>query len=72
MGGITSSVGIFSGIDSGKLIEQLLAIEARPKTLAQKRMVQIQGQQAAYLDISSRITAIKNSAAGFRENKTFL
>jgi flagellar capping protein FliD len=52
MGGITSSVGIFSGINSASLIDQLLAIEARPKTLAQNRMVQIQGQQAAYLDIS--------------------
>jgi flagellar hook-associated protein 2 len=72
MGGITSSVGIFSGINSASLIDQLLAIEARPKTLAQNRMVQIQGQQAAYLDISSRITALKNAAAGFRDNKTFL
>lgn len=71
MGGITSSVGVFSGIDSGKLIEQLLAVEARPKQLAQARMAQFQTQQAAYLDIASRITAIKTSAAGFRLNNTF-
>jgi flagellar hook-associated protein 2 len=71
MGGISSSVGMFSGIDSAALIEQLLAVEARPKKLAQTRMAQIQTQQAAYLDIASRITAIKNSAAGFRLNNTF-
>jgi flagellar hook-associated protein 2 len=72
MGGISSSVGMSSRIDSAsRLIEQLLAVEARPKQLAQSRMPQIQTQQAAYLDIASRITAIKNSAAGFRLNNTF-
>lgn len=71
MGGITSSVGVFSGIDSGKLIEQLLAVEARPKELAKSRMAQFQLQQASYLDIASRITAIKTAAAGFRLNNTF-
>jgi len=71
MGGITSSVGIFSGINSAQLIEQLLAIEGRPKAQAQSRLAQIQLQQSSYLDINSRITAIKNASAGFREAKTF-
>jgi flagellar hook-associated protein 2 len=71
MSGITTGVGIFSGINSAQLIEQLLAIEARPKTLTQSRLAQIQSQQAAYLDINARITALKNVAAGFRDNNTF-
>ncbi len=71
MGGITTGVGIFSGINSGQLIEQLLAIEARPKLLTQSRLAQIQSQQAAYLDINARVTALKNAAAGFRNNNTF-
>lgn len=71
MGGITSSVGIFSGINSAQLIDQLLSIEARPKQLAQNRLLQLQQQQAAVLDINSRITALKNAAAGFRENNPF-
>ena len=41
MGGITSSVGIFSGINSAQLIDQLLSIEARPKKLAQNRLLQL-------------------------------
>lgn len=71
MGGITSSVGIFSGINSSQLIQQLMAIEARPKGQAQARLSSIQLQQASYLDINSRMTAIKNAAAQFRESKTF-
>ncbi len=69
--GITSSVGLFSGIDSRALIDQLLQIEARPKFLAQQRLIQLQTQQSAYLDINTRLGALKTAAASFRTNKTF-
>ncbi|CAG0955574.1 Flagellar hook-associated protein 2 [Phycisphaerales bacterium] len=71
MSGITSGVGLFSGIDSGSIIEQLLAIEARPRGQAQARIVQLQLQSAAYLDINSRMNALKSAAKLFREAKTF-
>ena len=71
MRGITTGVGLFSGIDSGSLIEQLLAIESRPKALAQTRLIQIQSQQAAYLDINSRLSAIENLAKAFRTDNIF-
>ncbi len=71
MGGITSNVGIFSGIDTATLIEQLLAIEARPKNLAQRRLVELQSQQSAYLDINSRLLALRTSAADFNAKSVF-
>jgi len=71
MGGITSNVGLFSGINTGELIEQLIASQSRPKTLAQRRLVQLQGQQAAYLDINSRLNAFKTAAGAFRVNNIF-
>lgn len=71
MGGISTGVGIFSGIDSASLIEQLLSIESRPKILAQQRMVQLQVQQSAYLDINSKLQALKSAAAGFRTGNIF-
>lgn len=71
MGGITSGVGLFSGIDTGSLIEQLLAIESRPKVLAQTRLIQLRGQQAAYLDINTRLSAIQNLAKAFRTDNIF-
>jgi len=71
MGGISSSVGIFSGIDTGALIEQLLAIEARPKAQAQNRVGQLKLRQVAFLDINSRLSGLRAAAKAFGEVKTF-
>ena len=71
MSGISTGTGIFSGIDSKTLIEQLLAVEARPRTQAQARIVQLQLQSSAFLDLSSKFGALKSAASGFRTNKTF-
>lgn len=71
MSGITSGVGIFSGIDTGGLINQLIAVSSRPKLLAQQRIVQIQSQQAAWLDLSGRLNALKTAAGKFNTDKVF-
>ena len=71
MGGITTGIGLFSGIDTATLIQQLLSLEARPKALAQRRMAQLQLQQTAYLDVNARMSALRSAASGFRTNKTF-
>lgn len=71
MSGITSGVGIFSGIDSNSLINQLLAVEARPRTQAQARVVQLQLQSSAYLDLNSKLTALRTASAVFRTSNTF-
>jgi flagellar hook-associated protein 2 len=71
MAGITSTTGIFSGIDTASLIDQLMAIEARPKQLVQQRITALQLQQTAYLDLNSKLSALKSAAAAFRTAKTF-
>ncbi|MBL0920845.1 MAG: flagellar filament capping protein FliD [Phycisphaerales bacterium] len=71
MGGISANVGIFSGIDTKSLIDQLISIEARPKTLAQQRVIALKTQQAALLDVSSTLLALKSAAGAFRTSKTF-
>ncbi len=71
MGGITSGVGIFSGINSAQLIDQLISLESRPKQLAQKRILTIQGQQAAFLDINTAILGLKTAASKFGLAKVF-
>lgn len=71
MTGISTSSGIFSGIDSGSLIQQLLAIEARPRTLVQQRIAGLQAQQAAYLDINSALLALNGAAKKFRTDNVF-
>jgi flagellar capping protein FliD len=71
MGGITSGIGIFSGIDSATLIDQLISVQSRPLILAQSRVIQLNQQQAAYLDINSRMNTFKSAAASFRIDNIF-
>ncbi len=71
MSGISSGTGLISGIDTNSLIQQLLAIEARPKQLAQQRVIQLQSQQAALLDINSRLSSLKTAAGKFRTSNVF-
>lgn len=71
MSGISSGVGAFSGINSGQLIEQLLALESRPKQLAQARVLQLQQQQAGVLDINTRLAALRSAAQLFRNDRSF-
>jgi len=71
MSGITTGIGLFSGIDSASLIQQLLAIEARPRDLAQQRILQLQMQQSAYLDINSKLDALRSAVKSFRLDHIF-
>ncbi|MBX9639762.1 MAG: flagellar filament capping protein FliD [Mycobacteriaceae bacterium] len=71
MSGITTGVGAFSGINSGQIIDQLLTLASRPKTTAQARIASIQKIQAAYLDVTSKTTALRTIAQGFRLNRIF-
>lgn len=71
MGGVSVGSGIFSGIDTATLINQLLAIESRPKVLIQSRIIQLQTQQSAFLDLNSRLGALRSAASSFRVNRTF-
>lgn len=71
MGSITSSIGLISGIDTATLIEQLLAIEARPVVLAQNRIVQLQQRQAAFLDLNSSLLSLNSAAESIRTSNAF-
>src|SRR5262249_37449662 len=71
MSGISTGVGIFSGINTDQLIDQLLQIESRPKQLVQQRVLELQQQKAAFLDINSALLALKTAASTFATAKTF-
>lgn len=71
MGTITSGVGIFSGIDSASIINQLLAIDAQPKTIIQQRVAQLQSQTAAILGINSKLSALRTAVEKFRTANPF-
>jgi flagellar hook-associated protein 2 len=71
MSGISSSTGLISGLNTSALIDQLIAVESKPKTLIQQRLVDIQKQQAAYLDLNSKLAALKTAAGKLRLNSIF-
>ena len=71
MAGITTGTGIFSGINTSQLIDQLIAASSGPLTQAQNRQAQLQFQQAAYLDLNTRLSALRDASKAFRDSKTF-
>jgi len=71
MGTITTGVGLISGIDTGALIDSLLAIKARGKFHLQSRIAMLQQQQSAIMDINSRLLAIKTIASSMSSTSLF-
>lgn len=71
MGRISSGIGLISGINSQQIIEQLMKLEARPKTVLQSRIDQANKQKLAYTDLSTRLTALKLSATTLKKTSTF-
>lgn len=71
MSSVSNSVGVFTGIDRNQIIGQLLALQQRPKTLAQRRIAGFQTQQAALLDVSSKVGSLRTLAQSFRTDNVF-
>jgi flagellar hook-associated protein 2 len=62
MGRIQSSVGLISGIDSGALIEQLLAVSARPKQSMEQRLESLTGQRQSVTELMTLLIGLQLTA----------
>lgn len=71
MGRITSSVGIVSGINTADIIDQLMKLEERPKTLIQTRIDNNTKQKLAYTDLQTRLTSIKITGTSLKKPSFF-
>jgi flagellar hook-associated protein 2 len=71
MASISSSVGLISGINSKDVIDQLMALESRPKTTLQARIDSIGQQKLAYVDLTTRLTSLKLSGTTLKKPSTF-
>ncbi|MEM9345233.1 MAG: flagellar filament capping protein FliD [Planctomycetota bacterium] len=71
MGQITTGVGLISGLDINSIVEQLIAIEARPRDLVIQRNEVIQSQQIAFQDINARLLALQGSADSISGSTSF-
>jgi flagellar hook-associated protein 2 len=63
MGQITSSVGLISGIDTAAIIEQLVALESRPKTQIEQRNSVLEAQQTAYQTVNAQLLALRSAGS---------
>jgi flagellar hook-associated protein 2 len=68
---ITSSTGLVSGIDTASLIDQLIALDARPVTLIEARNATLTAQQAAFQELNSSLVTMKLSADKLANINTF-
>ena len=71
MSGISSGIGLISGIDTANLIDQLMAIEARPVEDLRERVQAVDVQRTAFLGISAKILALKNTILQFDDLSFF-
>jgi flagellar hook-associated protein 2 len=71
MGRITTGIGLVSGINSKEIIDQLMALEARPKNTLQTRIDSITQQKLAYTDLQTRLTGLKLSGTSLKKPSTF-
>ncbi len=71
MGQITSGIGLISGLNIKDIVDQLMAIEARPKNMVESRNVVLQSQQVAYQEISAKMLAIDSSMNKLTQSSAF-
>lgn len=71
MGQITTGTGLISGIDIAGLIDQLIALEQRPKVLVQQRNAVLTSQQTALQDVNSRLLGLKFNVDALTGATTF-
>ncbi len=71
MGGFTTGIGLFSGIDTGSLIDQLLSVASRPRQLVEQRMIQLQIKQSAYMDLNTALNSLRSASSVFRTGSIF-
>ncbi|TWT46032.1 Flagellar hook-associated protein 2 [Phycisphaerae bacterium RAS1] len=71
MGSLFSGTGLISGLNISSLVDQLIAIDARPRELLTQRSGRVDAQRAAYLDISARISSLLSRVALLTKSSTF-
>jgi len=71
MSGISSGVGLVTGINSSSLIDQLIAIEQKPVDSLKARVQAIDTTRTAFLGISAQLLAVKNAITNFNQLSFF-
>ncbi len=71
MAGISSGIGLVSGINTTELINQLISIEERPVATLQQRIQALDVQRTAFIGLSARLLSIRNAVGNFDKSSFF-
>ena len=71
MSGISSGIGLISGLPTAALIDSLIQLERRPITLLETRVAGIQTQRTAWADLTARLLSTSSIASRFGELSFF-
>lgn len=71
MPSISSSVGLVSGIDSKAIIDQLMALEERPKVKLQQRIATQTSKKTAYTTLQAQVTSLRLFGTQMKKPQTF-
>lgn len=68
---ITTGVGLISGINTADLIDQLMAIEARPRDLVEQRVAELNVQKTAFQTVNANLLSLQLSSSSFLDDTVF-
>jgi flagellar hook-associated protein 2 len=71
MAQITSSVGLISGLNTGQIISELVAIDAEPVTLLQHQITTVSNQATAFNDLATTLQTIQDAGTSLKSDLTF-
>lgn len=71
MSGGFSAGGLITGIDSNRLIEQLIQLDRQPVRRLETRVTRLEQQRTAIRDLRSLLQTLRNRAQDFRLNNVF-
>ncbi len=68
---ITSSVGLISGIDTGSIITQLIALDSQPVTILQNRIANNTAQETAFKGMLTQLQSLQSIGQALQRPLTF-
>ena len=71
MGRIQSTVGLFSGIDYGTLVNELISIDSEPMDQLQSQDTTLQTQEQAIEQLAADLTSVQGSAKALEQSSVY-
>jgi len=68
---VTTSTGLFSGVNTDQLIQQILSVESQPITALQQKSTSYQGKISSYGSIKSALSKLQDALANLKSGNIY-